>query len=107
MGTLRCLTPAVDGGVTCSPSGGACTITADCCRGYTCITPLGAVGGTCGVVTPPPPVAVDGGVPETGSPGGYDGGPLACAQYGQACTASGDCCNGVSCNGGICYTPVN
>jgi hypothetical protein len=55
----------------------------------------------------PPPVAVDAGVPESGSPGGYDGGPLACAQYGQACTANGDCCNGVACNGGFCYTPVN
>ena len=107
-GTLRCLTVAPDGGVACSPSGSACTITADCCRGYTCITPLGSVQGTCGVIPPVSyPPAPDGGTADAASPPVYDGGVVTCAQFGQACTTSADCCNSISCTNGICYTPVN
>lgn len=103
-GALRCLMSVPDAGPACSPAGGACTITADCCRGYTCTTPLGSTQGTCGVV--PPPNYPDAGAPYDGGPPPYDGGPLTCAEYGQACTTTGDCCNLVACTNGICYTPV-
>jgi len=100
-GQLRCLTGTPDAGRACVAQGAACTVTADCCRGYTCLTAVGALQGTCGV--PPPPNYP----PDAGTPPPYDGGPLGCAEYGQSCTTSADCCNSVACTNGTCYTPVN
>jgi len=89
-----------DGGPVCRMPGQSCTINADCCSGYVCITPTGSTVGTCGM--PPPP--------------SYDGGS-GCSFYGQACSASTPCCNNVTClamNGAPCtgtncwcYTIVN
>jgi hypothetical protein len=89
--------------------GQSCTIDADCCSGYVCNTPTGSTVGTCG--TPPPPPSYDGGTPPP-----YDGG-LGCSVYGQACSSTTPCCNGVTCLGANgspctgsscwCYTIVN
>jgi hypothetical protein len=92
-GTLVC------GASACSPSAGPCTSTADCCNGLNCIVPLGSTNGTCGAVTPPP-------TSDAGSPPSVDGGGVACAQYGQACTQSSDCCNGVPCTVGTCHYAI-
>jgi hypothetical protein len=107
-GALRC-TEMPDGGPVCRMPGQSCTINADCCSGYVCNTPTGSTVGTCG--TPPPPPSYDGGAPPP-----YDGG-LGCSVYGQACSATTPCCNGVTClgaNGAACtgsscwcYTIVN
>jgi hypothetical protein len=120
--------PFVCGG-ECVPSGGTCTVTADCCRGITCSFPPGSTRGTCG----------DTGTGGTGGMGGtntggnntggnntggnntggnntggnntggnntggnYTGGTGgACSAYGQACEMTSDCCNGVPCTNGFC-----
>src|SRR5262249_24452978 len=43
-GGLACVTPPT-GGPACSPEGSSCTVTADCCRGYLCISKLGSTQG--------------------------------------------------------------
>jgi hypothetical protein len=94
--------PFVCGGV-CVGSGGACTTGADCCPGLPCVAPPGSSRGQCG--TPPegdsgiiPPG--DGAVVDTGV-------PPSCAQYGQVCMTTSDCCNAVPCVGGRCVIIVN
>jgi hypothetical protein len=87
-GHLKC------GSMACVPAGGTCTTTADCCTGLPCVVPPGSLGGTCTPISMPPP---DGGspVPDGGTPPPADMG--ACALYGQACSATTSCCNGVTC----------
>jgi hypothetical protein len=108
-GALRCTDMPDGGGPVCRQPGQSCTINADCCSGYICVTPTGSTVGTCG--TPPPPTY------DAGPPPVYDGG-LGCSAYGQVCSASTPCCNNVSClgtNGAVCtpdttcrcYTIVN
>lgn len=90
MGMLRCYgQPGIDGGVpsTCVPVGGPCSINGDCCVGSTCIQPIGSTQGICGIPTPPP------GTPDAG----VTDAPPVCAEYGQTCTSSADCCNGITC----------
>jgi hypothetical protein len=53
---------------------------------------------------PPPPG--DGSVVDAPASDGYVP-PPGCAEYGQVCTVSGDCCNGVPCIGGRCLIIVN
>jgi hypothetical protein len=90
--------PFVCGATNCVPVSGACTTTADCCAGSPCIIPSGSTKGTCG---PSGTGTTDGGgVLLTDS--GTGGGSTTCAQYGQVCTANGDCCAGLSCLGGRC-----
>jgi hypothetical protein len=79
---------------------GACTVSADCCPGQTCSLPIGSTDGVCG-----PCPAPDGGVPEGGTKeggikdgGAKDSGPPPCSLYGQECTTSSNCCNGVPCS---------
>jgi hypothetical protein len=89
----------VCGGI-CAGTGGSCTTAADCCPGLPCVTVPGSTRGTCGgppmgdggIVTPPPDAYVP---------------PPGCAVYGQVCTVSSDCCNGVPCTGGRCVIVVN
>jgi hypothetical protein len=103
-GLLRCYTPptsTVDGGFPsrCVPSAGPCTINADCCVGSVCIQPQGSTQGICGLPTPPPGTpGTDAGTPDVSSPG--------CAEYGQVCSTSADCCNGVTCWNGRCMAPI-
>ena len=104
-GLLRCYTPpssSVDGGVpsACVPAGGPCSISGDCCIGSTCIQPTGSTQGICGSRTPPPgtPPASDAGTTDTSTPG--------CAEYGQLCTTSADCCNGITCSSGRCADQI-
>jgi hypothetical protein len=86
---------------TCVAKGGACTVSADCCSPEPCVVPTGQTTGICGGTIQP-----DGGVtppdasvpPDSGTP--PDAG--ICALYGQTCTASSQCCNGVPCSGGFC-----
>jgi hypothetical protein len=115
MGVLHCST------TSCVPSGGSCTITGDCCRGSSCVTTPGSVRGTCS--TPPAPPMTSGGSGgsaagagaggtggsgEAGASGTGETAPAggsaapSCAQYGQQCGTTGDCCAGTTCNGGIC-----
>jgi hypothetical protein len=48
-----------------------------------------------------------GGVDSGSSSGGIDAAPEAsCALYGQLCTVSADCCNGVPCTNGRCQYPI-
>jgi hypothetical protein len=105
-GILHCYAPppsSIDGGVpsTCVPPGGPCSINADCCVGSTCIEPIGSTQGVCGTPTPPP-----GTPPVDGGAGPIDGPSLGCAEYGQACVTSADCCNGVSCWNGRCMDEI-
>jgi hypothetical protein len=117
-GSLRCGASAgPDAGPICSGPGASCTINGDCCPGYVCVAATGSTQGTCGTYTPPPP-PVDAGTYDAAPPPPYDGGPLACALYGQSCKADADCCGGVTCTnasgatcgptdtGCICYTPI-
>jgi hypothetical protein len=108
--------PFVCGGI-CAGNGGACTTAADCCPGLPCTAQPGSTRGTCGYPPegdagyPPPPPPTDAAVPEDATTPPYDApadGPKPpCADYGQVCTASGDCCNGVPCAGGRCVVIVN
>jgi hypothetical protein len=103
--------PFVCGGI-CVGVGGACTTTADCCPGLPYIAPPGSTRGTCGGGPPPsgdggtnPPPGDGGGNPPPPPPPG-DGGPP-CADYGQVCSVSSDCCSGIPCNRGRCVIIVN
>jgi hypothetical protein len=58
-----------------------------------------------GGIVPPPPG--DGSVVDGSTPDNYVPPPPGCAEYGQVCTVSGDCCNGVPCVGGRCLIIVN
>ncbi|MDH5675480.1 MAG: hypothetical protein OEZ06_25380 [Myxococcales bacterium] len=91
-GVLRCIEPPPEGEPPCVPSTGGCTVNADCCPGNTCVRPVGSTQGTCNGTLDPPPPPPDGGTPDAGS----------CAEYGQICSQSSDCCNGVPCTDGIC-----
>jgi hypothetical protein len=100
-GGLHCWgSPGIDGGVPskCVPSGGSCSVNADCCVGTTCIQPVGSTQGVCGIPVPPPSLRNDAGPPVTP----IDASAPGCAEYGQVCTTTADCCNGVACNGGRC-----
>ncbi len=88
--------PFVCGTAACVPTGGACTTTADCCAGSPCNIPAGSTKGTCGATTPPPPP------PGTDAGSTPPPGTTPCAQYGQQCTQTSDCCNGVPCTNGRC-----
>jgi hypothetical protein len=84
-------------------TGGTCTSHADCCTGLPCVIPTGAAVGTCG--SPPTGVDAGGGTDGGGADGGDGGAPPTCALYGQTCTKSADCCDGVPCTGGTCRYP--
>jgi hypothetical protein len=97
--------PFVCYGFQCVPSCGTCSNNADCCPGSSCTNGVcgpcggsgdaGAPGDGGGVIIP------DAGLPSDGAaPPPPDGG---CAAYGQVCTVSSDCCNGVPCTAGRCY----
>ncbi len=106
----------VCGGV-CSGTGATCSTGADCCPGLPCVTPPGSSRGTCGGSSNPPPTdagvthppdgetPMDDGavisVPDAGPP------PGSCADYGQVCTTSADCCADVPCSSGRCVIIVN
>lgn len=94
---------------TCVPKGGMCTVSADCCAPQPCVVPTGSTMGICGGT-----IQSDGGVappPDSGTPtdgGTTDGGTptdAGCALYGQSCTSSGNCCDGVPCTSGTCRYP--
>ncbi|HTM45474.1 MAG TPA: hypothetical protein VL137_10990, partial [Polyangiaceae bacterium] len=91
----------------CVPSGGSCSNTADCCSGVACILAPGSTAGTCAYRQPPPPGGTpnpDGGgttTPDGGNPPPPPN-PPNCADYGQGCNTTADCCNGVPCTGGFC-----
>ncbi|HEX2676088.1 MAG TPA: hypothetical protein VHM19_05595, partial [Polyangiales bacterium] len=122
-GDLHCYKPPT-GEPNCVPGGGGCTITGDCCVGSTCVTPIGSTMGTCSI---PPPTGGSGGsggtgggagsggtgggagtggsgAGGTGGTGGSGSGP--CAQYGQSCKVTSDCCSGIPCTSGSCVFPV-
>jgi hypothetical protein len=127
--------PFVCGATTCQKAGAGCTIDGDCCAGLLCNKPPGSASGTCGGYVPPgdagTDTGTDGGASDsstgdssTGDAGTSDSGTTpdsstsdtstttdsgtvdtACAFYGQACSTSGDCCNGVTCrtaSGSLC-----
>jgi hypothetical protein len=94
-------------GSACVPACGACSNNADCCPGTACEMAQGSTQGTCG---PCGGGSGDGGTSsgDGGSSTG-DGGPYTdagCALYGQICTTSSDCCNGVTCADGRCESII-
>jgi hypothetical protein len=86
--------PYVCYALQCVQSCGACSTSADCCPGSSC---TGGVCGPCGGTSGDGGVGLPG---DGGAPPPPDGG---CAAYGQVCSTSGDCCNGVPCTAGRCY----
>lgn len=121
---LPCVPDPVTGrltcGATCVPMGGLCTTNADCCVGALCQVAPGSLAGTCGVPTSPP--GTDAGVPRTdgGVGPGPDGAvpgtdsaaddpdaivappdlappPPFCSYFGQSCSTSQLCCEGMTC----------
>ena len=93
--------PNGDAGYTCYPGPcvpvkGPCTNDGDCCVGGHCYIPGGQTTGSCAPNNP------DAGVTDSGTPA--DAG---CALYGQTCTTSSDCCNGIPCTDGRCIIPIN
>jgi hypothetical protein len=101
-------------GSTCVPKGGACTNDSDCCPGLPCVALPGTWQGICGYVPANDAGTPDGANPDAEVPDGpaADGavlpdaevpdGPPPCSLYGQTCTVSADCCNGVPCTSGRC-----
>jgi hypothetical protein len=108
-------------GAVCVARGGQCTTTADCCPGLPCYFPPGSTIGTCDNPPPPPP-------PDAGADGGMDAtvdadmdaavdagmdapadapseAPPPCSLYGQVCSATQTCCNGIPCINGRCLNP--
>jgi hypothetical protein len=67
-----------------------------------CYLPPGSTAGSCQPIAPPPP---DGGTGDASTPDASVDSP-SCALYGQSCTMSSDCCNGVPCSfgGAVCAT---
>jgi hypothetical protein len=128
-GTLRCTQPPDEG--PCIPSGGPCTVNADCCPPTLCIREPGSASGYCGILEPPstggapgtggaPATggAGEGGEPPTGGTSGTGGQPATggtpatggipipvCSEYGQTCSVASDCCNDVPCTAGRCVYP--
>lgn len=93
-GVLRC------GSDECQPSGDSCTVNADCCPGGVCVLAPGSTVGTCG--GEPTTSGGEGGATGTGGSGSTG----ICAEYGQLCTESSECCNDVPCSSGVCRFPV-
>jgi hypothetical protein len=97
--------PYVCSGNSCIAACGGCTNNADCCPGTSCAIAAGATHGICGPCGGTPPGdGGSGGTPDSGGGGGGtpdSGGGTGptCALYGQICTTSSDCCNGVPCDG--------
>jgi hypothetical protein len=94
--------PYVCSGGSCVSCGGACTNNSDCCPGGACSVPTGGTSGTCSCGSNS---SSSGGSSGSGSSsgGGYDAG---CALYGQVCTSSAQCCNGVPCTMGRCIEQI-
>jgi hypothetical protein len=101
-------------GTSCIAVCGACTDNADCCSGTSCVIATGSTHGICG---PCGGVGGDGGPgggpgddgggsTGGGTPDGSAGGPgPTCTLYGQICTSTSQCCNGVPCDGRCEYPP--
>jgi hypothetical protein len=111
--------PFICGGI-CVGLGGTCSTTADCCPGLPCVSTPGSTRGTCGArpsddagvpdgstATPDSSAAVpDGSVADRSVSDAEPDAATPCADYGQVCTLSSDCCNGVPCSGGRCFFNV-
>jgi hypothetical protein len=93
-GVLRC------GSDECQPAGDSCTVNGDCCPGGVCVLAPGSTVGTCG--GEPTTSGGEGGATGTGGSGSTG----ICAEYGQLCTESSECCNDVPCSSGVCRFPV-
>jgi hypothetical protein len=98
----------------CVACGGPCTVSSDCCPGVSCQVANGSAQGTCG---PCGSGSSSGGSSSSSGSGsssggsssgsGSSGGPDAgCSLYGQLCTTAAQCCNGVPCTLGRCYSPT-
>ncbi len=105
----------VCGSARCVATGGACSTTADCCPGTSCALSAGSSRGTCAVNTPPPGsggaggtggAGGKGGTGGSGGAGGTGGGSPSCSAYGQVCTTTDQCCNSLTCSGGLCTVVI-
>jgi hypothetical protein len=100
--------PFVCAGAACVTPGGACSTTSDCCSGSPCLLPAGSSKGTCGASgVPGGGGGSDAGTTTGGSSSGGTPPPgsTSCAQYGQTCTQTSDCCDAVPCTLGRCEFP--
>lgn len=125
-GRLICYDNPGGGDPSCVESGGSCTSTSDCCVGSVCLIPTGAGMGTCGTPEEPGGSGGSAGSPGSAGAGGDTGGMSSggtsgtagtggtggsdqppCAEYGQQCSETADCCNAptVACDSGICRIP--
>lgn len=95
-GAFVCYDPP--GEQTCVPSAGPCTNNGDCCVGTLCVIQPGSATGSCATTT----TGTGGGSGTGGDTGAGgtvgSGGTSACAEYGQQCDMTGDCCNSVPCD---------
>jgi hypothetical protein len=82
-----------DAGTYCRGDAQTCTVNADCCASLMCNIPPGGTVGSCKPISTPPPPPADGGVSDSSIPVDAP----TCALYGQSCTMSSDCCNGIPC----------
>jgi hypothetical protein len=122
--------PYVCFGGPCVNACGGCTNNADCCPGTQCVIAQGSTHGICGPCGGGSSSSGGGSGGSSGGSGGGSGGssggdsgggsgggsgsssssssggaPMdagGCALYGQICTVSSDCCNGIPCTQGRC-----
>jgi hypothetical protein len=85
---------------TCVQVNQTCTSHADCCAGVQCVIATGAKAGLCGGTLSTDGTTVN---PTTG--GGPGPAPTSCSLYGQTCTQTSECCDGVPCTSGRCRYP--
>ncbi|WP_438036948.1 hypothetical protein [Sorangium sp. So ce204] len=115
-GKLQCYDTPGGTGPQCVTAGGPCTNNGDCCVGTTCEYEPGSLSGTCTTDSPSGATGSSSATGGTGGAGGAGGGggsdgaggtPPRCAEYGQLCGATSDCCNAgtVQCYNGICRIP--
>jgi hypothetical protein len=92
----------------CVACGGACTTNSDCCPGASCLVANGTAQGTCG---PCGGSSSSSGGSSSSSGSGSSSGAgyppdAGCSLYGQVCTTSAQCCNGIPCTMGHCVEPI-
>jgi hypothetical protein len=94
--------PFVCSGSSCVAACSSCSDNADCCPGLACEISAGSTSGVCG----PCGGGSAGDAGTSAGDGGATGVDAGCALYGQICTTSAQCCDGVVCTGGRCEAPI-
>ena len=93
-----CCNNSCVGGACCFAGGNSCSQNSDCCAGLIC---PGVTGSNVSACCNPTRDAGCSGDPDCCS-GSCQGGHCGCVPLRQPCGISADCCNSLSCTGGIC-----